>query len=264
MQSALEMAGGNVGFTALFLTGLLALWSHKYKEKASTGSLFWYALFLLLLLITPIYHDLVTNYAPELHRDNMLYWLLPTAPVILYVGVQAIEYEKKGWNQVLLVLGMIALLLLAALTSYTHSDRQMATNASYIPEEELEIIQEIDKYRMEMHMDTVLLWGPNEIVQNARIYSGRIYTLYGKDLWNGTEDSQLHQIYEDWSYEAYDWMQKQVFHLEQIGQLAKSKGCDIVVLSRAPFDESHREIPNQLGAEYSLYYISDQYFIYAR
>lgn len=264
MQNALELAGGNVGFTALFLAGLFALWNSKFNSHVETGNLFWYALAVLLVVISPVYQTLVQRFFPELMQDNMFLWILPTAPVILYVSVIAIRYGKSRWNQAMLIVGMISLLLLAALTSYTQSDRQAVENSYYIPEKEYLTITEIDNYRQEMHKDTIMIWGPDPIIQYSRIYSGRLYTLYGKDLWLGVEDSQLHQIYEAWNYDAYSWMQNEVDFLEQIGELAENMDCDVVVLSRKQFEDHEALMPDMLGEKFYLYYIGEEYFFYAK
>ena len=34
MRRALEMAGGSVGFTAIFLAGVIGLWYGKFEKKA--------------------------------------------------------------------------------------------------------------------------------------------------------------------------------------------------------------------------------------
>lgn len=264
MKSALEMAGGNVGFTALFLAGLFALWNSKYRSKSITGNLFWYALMVLVLIISPIYQELAMKFLPELMRDNMFLWILPTAPVILYVAVAAIEYGQGKWNQVFLVIGMVALLVLAAMTSYTQSDRQVIENNHYMPDAEYEVILQLDNYREEMHEDTILIWGAAEVMQYARMYSGRLYTLYGKDLWLGTINSQMHQIYENWYYSAYAWMENPAEYLEEIGGLAAEQNCDVLVLSRDSLKMKDADLIDVIGEDYYLYYIGDQYLVYAR
>lgn len=264
MQNALEMAGGNVGFTALFLAGLFALWNGKFKNNTTIGHLFWYALTVLIFIISPVYQTIVQKSLPELSWDNMSLWILPTAPVILYVAVTAIEYGKDIMSRIFLVVGMIALLVLAAMTSYTQSERQITENEYCIPQKEYTVIEQVDNYRQEMHLDTVLLWGEASVMEYARIYSGRIYTLYGKDLWLGGVDSQLHQIYEDVYYESYEWMENPANNLPEIGEMARCCECDILVLSRDTFPGGDGDVMDIIGEEYYLYYISDDYLIYAR
>ena len=264
MQNALEMAGGNVGFTALFLTGLFALWNGKFKNNITIGHLFWYALAVLIFIISPFYQSFVQKSLPELTTDNMSLWILPTAPVILYVAVTAVDYGKNIMSRLFLVGGMIALLVLAAMTSYSQSERQVAENEFCIPQKEYEVIVQVDNYRQEMHLDTVLLWGEASVMEYARIYSGNIYTLYGKDLWLGPVDSQLHQIYEDVYYEAYEWMENPANNLPEIGEMARCSECDILVISRDTFPGGDGDVADVLGDVYYLYYISEDYLIYAR
>lgn len=264
MKNALEMAGGNVGFTALFLAGLFALWNSKYRSKSITGNLFWYALMVLILIISPLYQEFALKFLPELMRDNMFLWILPTAPVILYVAVSAIEYGQGKWNQIFLVIGMVALLVLAAMTSYTQSDRQVIENNHYMPDAEYEVVLQLDNYREEMRENTILVWGDANIMQYARMYSGKLYTLYGKDLWQGSIDSQMHQIYENWYYVAYEWIENPADHLHEIGELAAEKDCDVLVLNRSKLKTKDSDLIDVIGEDYYLYYIGEQYLVYAR
>lgn len=264
MQYALAMAGGNVGFTALFLAGLFALWNNKFEHRAETGQLFWYALLTLTVIINPFYLLLVMRFMPEAQVDNMYLWILPTTPVIVYVGVRAIGYGKGVWNRIILALGMVAILLLAAFTSYDQNKWQWTENNAYIPPEEYEIICQIENYRSEMRMDTVLLWGEQDVMKDARVYTGQIYTIYGKDLWMGSTDSQMHQIYEDWQYRAYEAMQSPWANMELIGEIALDTDCDVLVFDAKKLAENDFELADVIFGQYYLYYIDDNYYMYTK
>ena len=82
MQHSLEMAGGSVGFTALFLAGVIGLWYGKFEKKAERVFLFWYALLTLVTVINPIYIKAVRGALPELYFNNYYLWILPSVPVL--------------------------------------------------------------------------------------------------------------------------------------------------------------------------------------
>ncbi|MDE6712370.1 MAG: hypothetical protein K2K20_01360, partial [Lachnospiraceae bacterium] len=83
MQSALELAGGSPGLTALFLAGLIALWNQKFRGDQQNGNLFWYGALALFVVISPVFLMLVSEHLPELTTDHMMLWILPVVPVIL-------------------------------------------------------------------------------------------------------------------------------------------------------------------------------------
>ena len=264
IQKAFEMAGGSEGLSALFLTGLIALWYSKFNKGTESGYLFWYALAILLVVINPLYYFGVNQYLPELQEHNMMLWLLPTTPVIMYVCVSATSLVKKRIDKVVFGFAMVIILILAGTTSYTGNGHAFIANASYIPQSEYEMITIIEEYRKENQMPNVMLWGDQEIMQYARTYSGNINLLYGKDLWLGSQDTQLHQIYDEETINAYREMEHAPFFLPEIGSTALERGCDILVLTQNDFALSGIEIPKQISDVFVLYSSSSKYLMYVR
>lgn len=261
MQSALELAGGSPGLSALFLAGLLALWYYKYSGRQELGSLFWYGTVTLIIVINPAFFLFVTNVLPELTTDNKMLWILPVVPVILVAGVEAFPFEREKKEKFLFVAAVLGLLLLAGASSYTRNQNKAAYNAEYIPDNVLEMILEVEQYREKNNRETVLLWADQDIMNYARVYTGNIYLLYGKDLWLGMIDSQLHQIYEDWHREAYIMMENAPLYLDKIALVAEERECDVLILSKEIFEMYETEIPKSLGEGQFVYYLSGEDYV---
>lgn len=265
MQSALELAGGSPGLTALFLAGLIALWNQKFRGEQQHGYLFWYGTIALLVVISPVFLMLVSRFLPELTTDHMMLWILPVVPVILITGVNAFPFCRTKKERILFLAAFLAIMLLAGTTAYTKNQNKIIENAEYIPDSELEMIVKVEEYRQQNGMGTVLLWAPQDIMQYARIYSGNIYLLYGKDLWLGSMDSQMHQIYEEWQRNAYVYMENAPLYLEEIAGVAVTKGCDVLVFSKEVFEMYQTELPETIGEGRFVYDASgEDYILYVR
>lgn len=265
MQSMLELAGGSSGLTALFLAGLIALWNQKFRGEQQNGYLFWYGTITLFIVINPLFLMLVSAFLPELTTDYMMLWILPVVPVILITGVNAFPFQRTKKERLLFLAAFLAVMILAGTTAYTRNHNKIIENAEYIPDSELEMILKVEEYRQQTGMETVLLWAPEDIMKYARVYSGNIYLLYGKDLWMGSMDSQMHQIYEEWQREAYIYMENAPLYLREITETASASGCDVLILSREIFDMYQTELPEYLGdGEYVYNDSGKDYIIYVR
>ncbi|MDE6714160.1 MAG: hypothetical protein K2K20_10525 [Lachnospiraceae bacterium] len=177
----------------------------------------------------------------------MMILIVPVVPVILITGVNAFSFQRTKKERILFLAAFLAIMLLAGTTAYTRNQYKIIENAEYIPDSELEMILKVEEYRQQNEMETVLLWAPQDIMKYARIYSGDIYLLYGKDLWLGSMDSQMHQIYEEWQREAYIYMENAPLYLEKIAEVADTRGCDVLIFSREVFEMYETELPEYLG-----------------
>lgn len=262
MQAALEMVGGSVGFTALFLAGIVTLWYNKMDHKQEHNYLFWYGLVSLLWGISPFYRWLMERFFPELLVGEIFLWILPVMPVLLYMGVEAFGLVRNKKERVFLCMGIVVLLLLAGASSYTGKPVRMVNDNGYVPLQEQEIIEITMDYVPEG--EEILLWGDAGVMEYVRMMTGDIHLLYGKDLWLGNLEPQMHQIYEDWHYIAYEQMQHAPFYLDEITKTALERGCDALVFSKELFVAANAEPPTQLGDAYYMAAQSQAYLLYLR
>ncbi len=265
MQSMLELAGGSSGLTALFLAGLIALWNQKFRGEQQNGYLFWYGTITLVIVINPLFLMLVAVFLPELTTDYMMLWILPVVPVILITGVNAFPFRWTKKERRIVFAAFFAVPVLACTTADITNRDKSIEDAEYIPDSELEMILKVEEYRQENEMETVLLWAPQDIMKYSRVYSGNIYLLYGKDLWMGSMDSQLHQIYEEWQREAYIYMENAPLYLREIAETASARDCDALILSRKIFAMYQMELPEYLEDGRYIYHDSgENYVLYVR
>lgn len=260
MQSALGMAGGSAGFTALLLTGLVALWYEKYEKKTELGVLFWYALITLIVVINPVTIHVVMRYMPGLYNSNVYLWIIPTVPVILYSAGKAGSSLETLHKRVFFVIGMGAIVLLAATTSYSMVKVNMAEE-QYIQSDKKDILQYIDENLQRHEYEYCLIWAEDAVMEHARLTNGRIRTLYGKDMWQCVGAVSDNSAYDTELREAYEYMQDAPLHQEEISEIAKKYGCNYIIISEESFEKDGVAIPEVLGAYY-LEYSDNTYLMY--
>lgn len=262
MQNSLSLAGGNVGVTALFIAGLIALWHVKFADNQEAGVLFWYALTTLIVIVFPLYTLGVERYIPELMWDNMYLWILPVVPVVLYAGVLASSRLRHKSKKILFGIGMIGLVFLASASSYRPDAVKFMDRHGFIPDADEAVLARIEDYRASLGKNQVLIWADDKFMINARLYSGNIHTIYGKEMWLGYEETGLNVGYEDWVYEAFRLMKQPRYNLDSIGELAKENGIDAIVIMIGLLGEDEMVYPDLIGDSYYLDYETDNYLMY--
>lgn len=261
IRNAFTLAGGTPGLSALFLAGLIALWNAKSEQKKDTELLFRYALVVLLLIISPPYLYLVGRLFTGYAINNMFLWLLPLTPVLLKVFSDAAGAVQNRGNRVAFVLAAAVLLVLAGTSSFQPQSWRMVDNHYYIPEDTLQVLQRIRQIRLERGQEEMVIWGPEQLMNYARIYDDGLLLVYGRDLWEGTPDSEMHQIYEAEAYNAHLAMGDAPVFQEHMGPMAAELGCDMVILEKAPFEEAQQPWPEMLG-DYVLQEVLEKELIY--
>ncbi len=254
MQSALEMIGGSVGFAAVFFACLIILWYGKYERRTMSFSyLFWYALIMLIVTINPLTRYLTETYLPEMVRDAMYLWLLPMTPVTLLVCAEAVAGVEKRWQQVVLLIAVIVILILGGTSSFSDKGLNPAETYDLIPAQDKTVLDLAERYRKENGMETIMIWGENSVMDTARISHGSFYTLYGRDLWQGLQETQIPWNYESWQMQAYELMQEQDLSLDLIADVGITHHCDVLILSRVKVATEGGVIPREIREDYVLY-----------
>ena len=263
IRNAFTLAGGTPGLSALFLAGLLALWYAKNEQKKDTELLFRYALIVLIVIISPPYLYLVGRFFTGFALDGMYLWLLPLTPVMLKVFSDAAVAARALSHRFIFGLSAAALLLLAGTSSFQPESFQRVDNAYYIPEAELHTLEYISRIRNERGQEEILIWGPERLMEYARRYDGGLILVYGRDLWEGTPDPEMHQIYEDLDYNALLAMQNETLFLDIMGKSAERYGCDLLILDKEPFYEEKQPWPKRIG-QYVLQDVVENELIYMK
>lgn len=257
MQHSLEMAGGSVGFTALFLAGVIGLWYGKFEKKPERVFLFWYALVTLVTVINPIYIKVVRGALPELYFNNYYLWILPSIPVIIYSCSSAVRRLKNTRMKIFFVLALLALLVLAATTSYSQSSMSILSTVEANDKRD-GVIEYISLALDDDNKNRCLIWGEPEIMERARQIDGRICTLYGKDRWQS--DGYDDKVFDEYDL-AYETMKTAPIMQDKVASLAIKYGCDYIIIMKSNFDNVEMEVPDSIGT-YVLEYSDGMYLIY--
>jgi len=258
MQHALEMAGGSVGFTALFLAGVIGLWYGKFEKKPERVFLFWYALVTLVTVINPLYIKVVRRVLPQFYFNNYYLWILPSVPVIIYSSASAIRRLESVRKKAFFVLALVALLVLAATTSYSQNDMTVL-NAVEVNDKKDGVIDYISLAMDDLGMESCLIWGEPDVMERARQLDGRIMTLYGKDMWQS--DGWDDKVFDEYDL-AYETIKTAPIMQDKVKELAIKYGCDYIIILKSSFDNMEMTVPDSIG-KYYLEYSDGMYLIYS-
>lgn len=204
---------------ALLLAVLLFLWLGKHRKQRT---LFWYTACVTGLCICPLTAALLMAYQTRFYNYEWVWSLVPVTPVIAYGGTvflaQIWENYEKGriagrtgvWKPVLLTACCIGVLFLCGSmgkpdwqkTGERLGDQDWEESQ---PEEKKQKIRAALDVALE-GKDTICLWAPVEVMDEARRYSGRILLPYGRNLWdNGLNAYSYENCGEDLQA-MYRWM----------------------------------------------------------
>lgn len=264
MQMLLANAGGSAGLTALFIAGFFALWYGRYNGRKEVNYLFWYALITLLLVINPMYYYLVEKIMPGALRETVYSWILPATPVILYSGIVAMSSLNSKSKRLLFAIGLMAILVLASTTSFSPSAITLANSGEYIDENLKSIYDKVLVYKDNKDLDTITIVGPDKVIENARIYTDDIYTLYGKDIWCNDLGSNITQIYSSNVQNIHNEMNAPQYYYYDIGKRAYEEDCDVIIFATDSFINYSIEIPDVIGDMYYLAYERNDYLMYIK
>lgn len=262
VQNAFQMVGGSVGFSGLFLTGIVALWYTKFSEKHEAGYLFWYGLLMTIFIINPVNLMIIAKYFPLLVADNYYMWIVPTVPIILYAAVSVFEHVKTNLQKLYFTVGIVVLLLLAATTSYAPSTHPAIDNNAYIEPENYQVLQILSEYQKQTGREHLLLWGDARIMESVPKVKDDINCIYGRDLWEGVQDLTCPPSFREEDKVLYRYMQSPAAFLEEIAESAINREVTVLVLSKTDFQNRHRELPNDIGERYLCYRTTENFGIY--
>lgn len=259
MRQSLEMAGGSVGFTAIFLAGVIGLWYGKFEKKSERVFLFWYSLLALITVINPIYIKAVRGALPQLYFNNYYLWILPLIPVIIYSCASAVKKLGSIKMKIFFVLALLSLLILASTTSFTVANMNILER---IEAREIKdgVVNYLSYSLDNSGAESTLIWGESEVMERARQLDGRIHTLYGKDKWQ--EDGWDDKVFDELDL-AYEIIKTAPIMQDKLLELAIKYNCDYIILSKESFDNMNMSSPDCIG-DYALLYSDGKYLVYCK
>lgn len=205
IKLAYERFVGNGMYISIFIVSVLYVLNivnkkdikHEKKIKATLG---YYSIIVFILIITPIF----ANVMVEVNGENVywrVYWLLPIAITIPYMLTQYIFKNPKLIGKITIGFVSIVLLIISGKYVYTEDKFVKVNNYYKIPDDIFEIIEcaseDDDSYKK--------LAGPIEFIIYTRQYDGTIILpeqrsftgTYGKDsIITYIEEGNLQKIYD--------------------------------------------------------------------
>lgn len=246
-------------YLALFLIAILSISLQKEGRKQP----FWrYAIAMTVILCLPFTRFLVSRYFQDFYETEALFWFLPVFGVTAYSVMDLYGRQWEKWKK-RLMLPLVCLLLL--LCGHLSGSAQPIEAA--VQDEERDTVFELILEQAEER--DILLAAPQELMETARIYDGRILTVYGRDIWETELNYAFYDGYEDWAYVLAQFMDEPVEeHREELLHGLIQSGATWVILDKEnlTYDEK-MQYPSVLECEGVSFRRVDEtrhYVIYTR
>lgn len=239
----------NGKFPALLMAVLLYFYlfvniKGKYKGTLQEKTLMDYTMVMTIMCVLPFTAALLMYYQTGFYD---YYWLWSFVPqtiviawgIVLFAGDREKEFRSKSGNYyfkfICLVLGLIFIVAAAGNFVAVKNSGEHFRNYGNEDRELVEYIEE--------SMDEVVLWAPGDILETARMYSGHIKLLYGRNMWDESLNAYSYDLYDDCLVSLYEWMEAPVFEdeasVKAYVDTAKMYGVNTIVL---PSDCSEENI----------------------
>ncbi|MCD7837188.1 MAG: hypothetical protein LUG83_11230 [Lachnospiraceae bacterium] len=247
--------------------------------KAEEKILYIYAAFMVVLCICPLTAALLMLYQTKFYNYEWIWSYVPMTAVIAAGGstVFMVIWQKRntlkdraGAAFVTVLIVFVAVIcgagggLISNQTEYLSGseDNGQDTIVQYSATAVLleEIMQEYN-YGYETADDRkgVCLWGPEEILAYARVYSADIQLLYGRSMWDNALNAYSYDTYTDEYKELYEWMESVAeygeaaetdrFQIAGALEAALAAGLNVVVLPGNTLDGTRAEMEELLGVQ---------------
>ncbi|MFI3214432.1 MAG: hypothetical protein R3Y24_13980 [Eubacteriales bacterium] len=254
-------AGG--GYFILLLISLYAIYSvNKEKQEWSTNKevhestkksrwLCAYTIAIIVLVVgNPLVIFILSNIFATIGDYTYITLLIPSALLIPY-GIVLLLYKAGDKRRQRIFVGSTIIVIGLAGSGYgLSSERVNNTNFAYISNETKEVVE----YLVADENEGIVLAAEN-IIEEARRYTGDVEFLYGKDLWTYGLDLGIMDAYSEEMMSLYLAMQNPEECIEDIVAVAQMYGCEVLVLER--YEDYEKQISSyQLAEEF------DQYLVY--
>lgn len=209
---------GNGMYISIFLVSVLYVLNivnkkdikHEKKIKASLG---YYSIVAFILVITPIFANLMI----EVNGEDVywrVYWLLPIAITIPYMLTQYIFKNPKLIGKI--TIGIVAIFLIVLSGKYVYTEDKFVKVDNYykFPDDVLDIIQAVSEDEGEYKK----LAGPLEFIIYTRQYDGTIILAEPRSFTGKYPPNSIVTYLEKGD-------------LQQIHDKAKSMKCNYVIMN---------------------------------
>ena len=240
---------GNGMYISVFLVSVLYVLNIVNKkdikhEKTIKACLGYYSIFAFVLVITPIFANLMI----EVNGEDVywrVYWLLPIAITIPYMLTQYIFKNPKLIGKITIGIVAIFLIILSGKYVYNKEEFIKVDNFYKFPDDVLDIIQVVSEDDEEYKK----LAGPLEFIIYTRQYDGTILL---------AEPRSFSGVYSQSSIVTY----LEAGNLQKIYDKAKAMKCNYVVMNHKSENEDFTLVNHgfkvlKQNATYTLYKLDE-------
>lgn len=235
----------NGKYPVLLLAILIYLW---YQSKGTKNSkvrwLLGFATLSTVLVILPVTSSLLMRYQTPFYDYGWLWALVPITLVIAYGGTHIYNtcYAKYWKGKPFKITAGIALGLAVLILSGNLSGNLWVEekNAYYKAEADITV----DYLTQNGNNTNILLWAPQEVMENVRILNGNVRILYGRDMWEESLRGYTYDTYEPEIYALYQWMESitegnisSIEAVEACLEVARNYGVNTILLPNTVSDE---------------------------
>lgn len=224
---------------ALFFACLIYLMVQK-REKEKRDLFVGYALLFFILCFFPVTAKIIMKVCIGEEVYWRMFWLLPTAAVIAYTGVQILmQMENKAKRYVLLVV-MFVVIAMTGTNVYNRTIFDKKQNNYKIPSDTIEICDLIEADAAANGIEKKKLIVPNELLETIRQYDANILMPYGNEVVKGNkaETENAACIFRMMSSETKNW--------EAISWYAAMEDCNYIAY---PMDDTVQQTLEATGFE---------------
>ena len=205
----------------LFLLAIVFLILYQ-KEKQITKMFLGEMVLFLILYFCPISAYIIMKYCIGEIVYVRMFWLLPISFILAYVMTQSLDFAQEKWKKMLVAAILICVVIFSGTVMYTETFFQKSSNAYKIPQEVIDICDEVEKDAAKNGITEKKMAVQNQFLCYVRQYDADIVMPYGRNGIRGESLSgKAEEIYYTINSAEIDW--------EKLGRLLQEADCNYFV-----------------------------------
>lgn len=208
-------------YLAILLIAILYLYTIRHSGK----DLLEYGVVSALVVLFPLTNMLILLVFQNFYGYEESMWLLPMLIVPSYAVTELYDTVPEGPRKKFLIPVVCIIVFLCGWMSFDKAGADYFSKINDAADYDKEYIEVYDLILDDSDSNPIIMVGPREIMEHARLYSGRIGLAYGRDIWEVNLD---YAFYEPNTEHAYDLSKKVE---EEIGRFTDTFVTDLIELN---------------------------------
>jgi len=184
---------GTGSYMILFFLSLIYI--YKKEKDSKIKEYMWFSIIMLIVIFNPIFYKVLVRFIGDGIYWRM-FWCLPMGIIIAYVGTKVILEKNKIFEQLIIGVAIIAIIILSGKCVFNKDNFTLATNWYKLPQEALEITRMMTADKCEKKCALV----PTDMVAYVRQYDSSIYMRYPRSP-HSYKDDPIVQVMEEGNVE---------------------------------------------------------------